>query len=78
MGPRRRRRTWSGRGSQYLEGIAKANVPVGRIGTPEELAHFQVFLCSPRAGSNCRVDGAVYLGLEEVGPAIAALDRRKR
>src|SRR6266508_1862137 len=33
----------------YLEKIAKDNTPIGRFGTPEELAHFFVFLCSPKA-----------------------------
>ena len=46
---------------QYLDGIAKANAPIGRFGTPEELAHFYAFLCSPRAsycvGSSYYVDG---------------------
>jgi NAD(P)-dependent dehydrogenase (short-subunit alcohol dehydrogenase family) len=46
---------------QYLEGIAKENAPIGRFGTPEELAHFYVFLCSERSsysvGSNYYVDG---------------------
>jgi len=46
---------------QYLDGIAKDNAPIGRFATPEELAHFYVFLCSPRAsysvGSSYYVDG---------------------
>jgi len=46
---------------QYLDGIAKDNTPIGRFATPEELAHFYVFLCSPRAsysvGSSYYVDG---------------------
>jgi len=46
---------------QYLEGIAKENTPIGRFATPEELAHFYTFLCSPRAsycvGSSYYVDG---------------------
>ena len=45
----------------YLEKIAKDNTPIGRFATPEELAHFFVFLCSPRAsycvGSSYYVDG---------------------
>jgi NAD(P)-dependent dehydrogenase (short-subunit alcohol dehydrogenase family) len=45
----------------YLDKIAKDNAPIGRFGTPEELAHFFVFLCSPRAsycvGSSYYVDG---------------------
>ena len=49
--------TWE----QYLDGIAKANTPIGRFASPEELAHFFVFLCSPRAsycvGSEYYVDG---------------------
>ena len=46
---------------QYLEKIAKDNTPIGRFGTPEELAHFFVFMCSPLAsycvGSTYYVDG---------------------
>jgi NAD(P)-dependent dehydrogenase (short-subunit alcohol dehydrogenase family) len=45
----------------YLDGIARDNAPIGRFGTPEELAHFYVFLCSDRAsysvGSTYYVDG---------------------
>jgi NAD(P)-dependent dehydrogenase (short-subunit alcohol dehydrogenase family) len=46
---------------QYLEKIARDNAPIGRFATPEELADFFVFLCSPRAsycvGSTYYVDG---------------------
>jgi NAD(P)-dependent dehydrogenase (short-subunit alcohol dehydrogenase family) len=49
--------TWE----QYLDKIAKDNAPIGRFATPEELAHFFVFMCSPRAsycvGSSYYVDG---------------------
>lgn len=49
--------TWE----QYLDQIAKKNAPIGRFATPEELADFFVFLCSPRAsycvGSTYYVDG---------------------
>ena len=49
--------TWE----QYLEKIAIDNTPIGRFATPEELAHFFVFMCSPRAsycvGSAYYVDG---------------------
>ncbi len=45
----------------YLDDIAKKNAPIGRFATPEELAHFFVFLCSPRSsycvGSTYYVDG---------------------
>ncbi|MCA9836951.1 MAG: SDR family oxidoreductase [Trueperaceae bacterium] len=45
----------------YLDAIAKENTPIGRFATPEELAHFFVFLCSPKAsycvGSTYYVDG---------------------
>lgn len=46
---------------QYLDGIAKASAPIGRFASPEELAQFFVFLCSPKAsycvGSTYYVDG---------------------
>jgi NAD(P)-dependent dehydrogenase (short-subunit alcohol dehydrogenase family) len=49
--------TWE----QYLDKIAKDNAPIGRFATPEEVAHFFVFMCSPRAsycvGSSYYVDG---------------------
>jgi len=45
----------------YLDDIAKKNAPIGRFASPEELAQFFVFLCSPRAsycvGSTYYVDG---------------------
>ncbi len=45
----------------YLDKIAKDNTPIGRFATPEELASFFVFLCSPRAsycvGASYYVDG---------------------
>ena len=55
--------TWE----QYLDRIAKDNAPIGRFATPEELADFFVFLCSPRAsycvGSTYYVDGGWLNGL---------------
>lgn len=49
--------TWE----QYLDNIAKSNASIGRFATPEELANFFVFLCSPRSsycvGSEYFVDG---------------------
>jgi NAD(P)-dependent dehydrogenase (short-subunit alcohol dehydrogenase family) len=46
---------------EYLDKIAKDNAPIGRFAAPEEVAHFFVFLCSPRAsycvGSTYYVDG---------------------
>lgn len=45
----------------YLDAIAQENAPIGRFATPEEMAEFFVFLCSPRAsycvGSSYYVDG---------------------
>src|SRR3954465_15942449 len=49
--------TWE----EYLQKIADQNAPIGRFATPEEVADFFVFLCSPRAsysvGSTYYVDG---------------------
>lgn len=46
---------------QYLDNIARQNAPIGRFATPEELADFFVFMCSPRSsycvGSTYYVDG---------------------
>ena len=46
---------------QYLDQIARDNAPIGRFATPEELAHFFVFLCSEKAsycvGATYYVDG---------------------
>ncbi|MEM7374522.1 MAG: SDR family oxidoreductase [Bacteroidota bacterium] len=46
---------------EYLDRLAKEYTPIGRFGTPEELANFFVFLCSPLAsysvGSTYYVDG---------------------
>ncbi len=46
---------------QYLDQIAKDNAPIGRFASPEEVAQFFVFLCSPRAsysvGSTYYIDG---------------------
>ena len=50
-------RTWE----QYLDKVAKDFAPIGRFASPEELADFFVFLCSPRSsysvGSTYYVDG---------------------
>ena len=49
--------TWE----DYLQQIADEKTPIGRFATPEEIADFFVFLCSPRAsyavGSTYYVDG---------------------
>lgn len=46
---------------EYLDGIAKKFAPIGRFASPEELAHFFVFLCSDKSsycvGSTFYVDG---------------------
>lgn len=45
----------------YLGNIARENAPISRFASPEEVADFMVFLCSPRAsycvGSTYYVDG---------------------
>lgn len=45
----------------FLQKIAEENAPIGRFASPEELAHFFVFLCSPLAsycvGASYYVDG---------------------
>jgi NAD(P)-dependent dehydrogenase (short-subunit alcohol dehydrogenase family) len=50
---------------EYLDQIAKKHAPIGRFATPEELARFFLFLCSPCAsysvGSTYYVDGG-WLG----------------
>lgn len=47
----------------YLQSVANEHAPIGRFGTPEELADFFVFLCSDRAsysvGSTYFVDGGM-------------------
>jgi 3-oxoacyl-[acyl-carrier protein] reductase len=47
--------------NNYLDNIAKEKTPIGRFASPEELANFFVFLCSPLAsycvGSTYYVDG---------------------
>jgi 3-oxoacyl-[acyl-carrier protein] reductase len=46
---------------ELLDQVAKEKAPIGRFASPEELAHFIVFLCSPRAsycvGASYYVDG---------------------
>jgi len=47
--------------AQYLDKVANEFTPIGRFSSPEEMADFFVFLCSPRAsysvGSTYYVDG---------------------
>ncbi|MBE0644247.1 MAG: SDR family oxidoreductase [Bacteroidetes bacterium] len=44
-----------------------ANIPMGRIGTPDEIAHLAVFLASARSsymtGTTIQVDGGLFRGL---------------
>ena len=50
---------WEG----HLQGVADEHAPIKRFGSPEELAHFFVFLCSDKAtysiGSTYYVDGGM-------------------
>lgn len=54
---------WEG----YLQSVADEHAPIKRFGTPEELAHFFVFLCSDKAsysvGSTYFVDGGMMKAL---------------
>jgi 3-oxoacyl-[acyl-carrier protein] reductase len=47
----------------YLQSVAEEHAPIKRFGSPEELAHFFVFLCSDKAtysvGSTYFVDGGM-------------------
>ncbi len=47
----------------HLQGVAREHAPIDRFATPEEVAHFFVFLCSERAsysvGSAYFVDGGM-------------------
>ncbi|MFW7269288.1 SDR family NAD(P)-dependent oxidoreductase [Gluconacetobacter sp. Hr-1-5] len=47
----------------YLQSVADEHAPIGRFGSPEELANFFVFLCSDKAsysvGSSYFVDGGM-------------------
>ncbi len=53
--------------ADYLDKIAQDNAPIGRFASPEELADFFVFLCSPRSsycvGSTYYVDGGWLNGI---------------
>jgi 3-oxoacyl-[acyl-carrier protein] reductase len=47
----------------HLDGVAREYAPINRFAAPEEIAHFFVFMCSPRAsysvGSAYFVDGGM-------------------
>jgi 3-oxoacyl-[acyl-carrier protein] reductase len=47
----------------HLDGVAREYAPIDRFATPEEVAHFFVFMCSPRAsysvGSAYFIDGGM-------------------
>jgi len=47
----------------YIQGIADERAPIRRFASPEEIAHFFVFLCSDRSsycvGSSYYVDGGM-------------------
>lgn len=48
---------------QYLDQVAEEHTPMKRFASPEEIANYFVFLCSPRAsyivGSSCYIDGGM-------------------
>ena len=50
---------WQG----YIDNLARENAPIGRFASPDEVANFFVFLCSPRAsysvGSTYFIDGGM-------------------
>lgn len=52
---------------QHLDAVAKKHAPIGRFASPEELAKFFVFLCSPASsyciGSTYYVDGGWLNGV---------------
>ena len=52
-------KTWQ----DYIQGVADEHAPIKRFASPEEVANFFVFLCSPRAsysvGSTYYVDGGM-------------------
>jgi NAD(P)-dependent dehydrogenase (short-subunit alcohol dehydrogenase family) len=51
----------------HLQRVAEEHAPIKRFATPEELAHFFVFLCSDKAtysiGSTYFVDGGMQRGV---------------
>lgn len=51
--------------SDEQQNALKANIPLGRLGTPEDIAHAVVFLASPKAGyitgATLHVNGGLYL-----------------
>jgi len=53
---------------QYFDRIAETMTPTGRFSTPEEMAHFYVFIASPLSsytlGSNFHVDGSAMQVIE--------------
>ncbi|MCQ8784028.1 SDR family NAD(P)-dependent oxidoreductase [Mangrovibrevibacter kandeliae] len=58
-----RKLTGDGDWESYLQGVAEEHSTIKRFGTPQELAHFFVFLCSDKAsysvGSTYFVDGGM-------------------
>jgi NAD(P)-dependent dehydrogenase (short-subunit alcohol dehydrogenase family) len=62
---------------ERLRAAVTAGTPLGRIGTPDEVADVVVFLCSPMAryvtGHTIVVDGGSVLGNPQVDPVLTAV-----
>jgi len=61
------RSKFEGRSAADINADIEANIPVGRLGTSEDIAGLVAFLCSERAGflaaTNINSDGGAAAGL---------------